>query len=218
MAGFDFWRWSDPDSLNQQKARDFVEESRRQQEDHDRGLLQQHIGGILENFQADVARRMEPITSAVGWPTQTQAPLSQPSTNVGQPTMSPVDEVLSQFKSAGNRVADTAQRMGTDIGNAASYYGANPSKLVADPEGPSRAWQAVPEGVREAATSKYTMDPVGQGTTDVLEGLGVPGHESSLGFSAGPVEVGPREVAGLVAGMAFNPLGKVSRQAWPHYH
>lgn len=105
---FDFWRWQTEEDKNKQQARDLIEDSRKMQEDADRAEIQQHVGGIIENFQADVQRRMEPLTSRFNsYSSQPAAPAQPDPAPAAQPDHSLVDDVMSSFGNGAKKVADT---------------------------------------------------------------------------------------------------------------
>lgn len=207
MPGYEFWKWADPDDLHKQQAQDLVQDAQKMREQADQDELHQHVGGIIENFQADIARRMEPLTSKFN---SYAAPPPAPEA----PAPSMVDDVMSRFSkgaqsvgSAISRASDSAREAIKPIVDPAlDLVGTN--KLVHDR---NRA-----DEISETALS--TGHQLGAESPSFRRDQPELGHEydavtnaqiaaSAIGAGGGVVE-GSLNAAGKFAKAATGPLGQ----------
>lgn len=108
-------------------------------------------------------------------------------------------DVLSAPPAAASPAPPTIswENVGEAIGKAASAVGGFLSGLR----------ERLPSGPLEAAF--WAIDP-SLPTTAALEAAGVPGHEER-GFSVGPIEIGPRELAGAAVAGVVNPFSLLGK-------
>ena len=155
------------------------------------------------------------VTLVKGWEPPNEG---QPLFGVGEDpwNWNPLEAAWSGLEQVGRFVGETVPQA---IGDAAQRFTQPQPEATAFPEGvyyPEGSWQQdvltgrVPQRSEPTAEQGMAALDVSVPITTALGKAGVPGHEDA-GFSAGPLEVGPREAIGFAAGMALDPLSGAAK-------
>ena len=175
---YEFWSWEPEQERNERNAGDFLTLARKKLDESDAEQFMDYARGAMEGVGqrfSDAGQFVEQARSRIADVGSQAAETVSRAPQYGQ------EAAASFMEQARSRLEEPAQAAG-DVLNESL-------KRKVDLSSP----EAALESGREALGMKYP--DISGAVTAGLERAGVPGHEE-FGFKAGPVEVGPREVAG----------------------